>query len=205
MQFAFKNNNRKFVEGITLTFNQDKKIDNISFGLSNTAFDDIMKKKVWSQDARLILVNFLEEYRTAYALKDLDFIRNVFDENAVIITGKVTRRPTVIQENQPFIDNRLIKYTRYTKNDYIRHISHCFASNEFINIRYANNYVVKSGKGGEMYGIQIKQDYYSSTYGDTGYLFLMIDVNNPDEPIIKVRTWQPERDPQMGIIGISDF
>ena len=65
MQFAFKNNNRKFVEGITLTFNQDKKIDNISFGLSNTAFDDIMKKDVWSQDARLILVNFLEEYRTA--------------------------------------------------------------------------------------------------------------------------------------------
>lgn len=65
--------------------------------------------------------------------------------------------------------------------------------------------MVKAGRGGEVYGIQIKQDYYSTNYGDTGYLFLMVDLNNPDEPIIKVRTWQEEPDPVDGLYDLMDF
>ena len=175
------------------------------FGLGKEAYNDIMLKGVWNMDARLILANFLEEYKTAYALQDLDFIRNVFDDNAVIITGRVANRPKNVTERSQYIDSKIIKYNRQTKNEYLRNLEHCFAGNEYINIRFANNDVIKAGKGGETYGIQIKQDYYSSTYGDTGYLFLMVDVNNPDKPIIKVRTWQPEKDPDFGVYGLSDF
>ena len=206
MSFGFRNNNRKFVENVVLTFDKQKKIDEVKFGLGKQAYDDIMLKGAWSQDARLILANFMEDYQTAYAMKDIDFIKNVFDDNAIIITGRVSRKPQMSREgNQSYLDNKVIKFTRQSKQEYIRNLAHCFAGNEFINIRFANNDIIKSGKGGETYGIQIKQDYYSSTYGDTGYLFLMIDVNDPDNPIIKVRTWQPERDPNFGIIGISDF
>lgn len=205
MTFSFRNNNRKFVENVVFTFDSRQMIDGVLFGLGKEAYNDIMMKGVWNMDARLILVNFLEEYKTAYALKDLDFIRNVFDDNAVIITGRVTNRPKNVVERSQYLDSKIIKYNRQTKNEYLRNLEHCFAGNEFINIRFANNDVVKAGKGGETYGIQIKQDYYSSTYGDTGYLFLMVDVNNPDKPIIKVRTWQPERDPDFGIYGLSNF
>ena len=205
MSFGFKNNNRKFVENVVLIFNGTEKIDEVLFGLGKDAYNDIMMKGVWNMDARLILANFLEEYKTAYALKDLDFIRNVFDDNAVIITGRVSKRPNRVMEHSDYLDSNIIKFNRQTKNEYLRNLEHCFAGNEFINIRFANNDVVKAGKGGETYGIQIKQDYYSSTYGDTGYLFLMVDVNNPDSPIIKVRTWQPEKDPEFGIYGLSNF
>ena len=205
MSFGFRNNNRKFVENVVFTFNNHQKIDEVLFGLGKEAYNDIMLKGVWDMDARLILANFLEEYKTAYALKDIDFIRNVFDDNAVIITGRVANRPRNVVEKSQYIDSQIIKYNRQTKNEYLRNLEHCFAGNEFINIRFANNDVIKAGKGGETYGIQIKQDYYSSTYGDTGYLFLMVDVNNPDNPIIKVRTWQPERDPDFGIYGLSNF
>lgn len=205
MSFAFRNNNRKFVENVVFTFNGNQKIDEILLGLSKEAYNDIMMKGVWDMDARLILTNFLEEYKTAYALKDIDFIRNVFDDNAVIITGRVTNRPKNTLERSQYFNSKIIKYNRQTKNEYLRNLEHCFAGNEFINIRFANNDVIKAGKGGETYGIQIKQDYYSSTYGDTGYLFLMVDVNNPDNPIIKVRTWQPEKDPDFGIYGLSNF
>ena len=205
MSFGFRNNNRKFVENVVLIFDAHKMIDEVKFGLGKEAYNDIMLKGAWSEDARLILANFMEDYQTAYALKDLDFIKNVFDDNAIIITGKVSRRPQMSREGTQYYDNKVIRFTRQSKQEYIRNLAHCFAGNEYINIRFANNDIVKSGKGGETYGIQIKQDYYSSTYGDTGYLFLMIDVNDPDNPIIKVRTWQPERDPNFGIIGISDF
>ena len=205
MSFGFKNNNRKFVENVVFTFNGKLKIDEVLFGLGKEAYNDIMMKGVWDMDARLILANFLEEYKTAYALKDIDFIRNVFDDNAVIITGRMASMPKNRVENSSYIDSKIVKYNRQTKNEYLRNLEHCFKGNEFINIRFANNDVIKAGKGGETYGIQIKQDYYSSTYGDTGYLFLMVDVNNPDNPIIKVRTWQPEKDPDFGIYGLSNF
>ena len=205
MSFGFRNNNRKFVENVVMIFDNQKKIDEVKFGLGKEAYNDIMLKGAWSQDARIILANFMEDYQTAYALKDLDFIKNVFDDNAIIITGKVSRRPQLSREQGPYIDNKVIKFTRQSKQEYLRNLEHCFKGNEYINIRFANNDIIKSGKGGETYGIQIKQDYYSSTYGDTGYLFLMIDVNDPNNPIIKVRTWQPDRDPNFGIIGISDF
>ncbi|GAB1416653.1 hypothetical protein MASR2M117_20590 [Paludibacter sp.] len=57
----------------------------------------------------------------------------------------------------------------------------------------------------ELYGIQIKQDYFSTNYGDTGYLFLLIDFDNPDEPLIHVRTWQPQKNPDGSIYGIENF
>lgn len=60
----------------------------------------------------------------------------------------------------------------------------------------------KMGVGNENYGILIHQDYYSSSYADTGYLFLMVDLNISDQPCIKIRTWQLNRDP--GINKISD-
>ncbi len=48
-----------------------------------------------------------------------------------------------------------------------------------------------------MFGIQIKQEYSSSNYGDMGYLFLLVDLNEPDRPVIQVRTWQPDRNPDL--------
>jgi hypothetical protein len=205
MSFSFKNNNRKFVENVVFSFNSQQQVDEVHFGLGKEAYNDIMLKGAWNMDARLILTNFLEEYKTAYALRDINYVKRVFDDNAVIITGRVSNLPRNNIENSSYIDSKIIKYNRQTKNEYIRNLEHCFAGNEFINIRFANNDVTKAGKGGETYGIQIKQDYYSSTYGDTGYLFLVVDVNDPDKPRITLRTWQPEKDPNFGVYGLSDF
>ena len=51
----------------------------------------------------------------------------------------------------------------------------------------------------------IKQDYYSSNYGDTGYLTLIFDLTNPDQPVIHVRTWQEQPDPNFGVVSPADF
>ena len=100
----------------------------------------------------------------------------------------------------------IIKYNRQTKDQYLRNLKRCFERNEFVNIRFSSNDVKKLGiEGGESYAIQIQQDYYSSTYGDKGYLMLIVDVNDPHKPLIKVRTWQPEKDPEFGIYGPEHF
>lgn len=210
MAFSFKSGVRKsFVEDVVFTFDSTKKIDNIAFGLGNTAADDILNKGVWSEQARMALMNFLENYKTAYGLKRLDYIRSVFDDDAVIIVGNVLRTATMNRSQETgiatFRNNSIIKKNRYTKDQYLDNLKRCFDSNEFINIRFANNDVYKMAKGGELYAIQIAQDYYSTSYGDKGYLFLMVDINDPDKPIIKVRTWQPDKDPNFGLYGPGDF
>ena len=202
MSFKFSNQ-RTFVEDVVFTLNKEGKIDCLSFGLNKPAVDDIMNQTSWNDTVRNVLINFLESYKTAYALKRYDYINSIFSDDALIITGSVLKH-TASNEGQA-MSKQAVKYTRQTKSEYMKKLQHIFRSSEFINLRFADNQVRKSGVGGEIYGIQIKQDYFSSSYGDTGYLFLMVDLNNPKEPVIHVRTWQPEKDPDFGLIDLSHF
>lgn len=199
MKFSFKNNNRSFVEDVTFTFNDSGLIESIAFGLDKAARDDIFNRDAagWSDSVRMVIATFLENYKTAFALKRADYIKSIFDDDAIIIVGHVIRKAQHTAENDKYLDNEVVKLTRLSKEEYIRNVERSFKSNQFINIRFADNDVKKMGVGADTYGIQIHQDYYSSSYADTGYLFLMVDLNDPDQPCIKVRTWQPKRDPNI--------
>ena len=203
MSFNFKTNNRTFVENVVFYFDKSNKICNLTFSLAKQAVDDIASNTNWTEQTRMLLMSFMENYKTAYSLKRLDYIQKIFSDDALIITGTVTK-----VSNSPetrFLNNNIIKYNRLTKAKYIKNLEYSFKSNEFINIRFTDNIVRRSGKSNDVYGIQIKQDYFSTNYGDSGYLFLLIDLSDTLAPQIHVRTWQPEKNPDGSIYGISDF
>ena len=203
MRFSFQNNHQEFVEDVVFHFNEEKKIKSLSFGLSKDALKSIIEKEVWNEVDRMVLVNFLEHYKTAYALKRLDYIESIFADDALIITGEVVKvKPN---RDSRFQNNRIVRYNRQSKEEYIRNLKYSFQSKEYINIQFEKSEVRKGGKGGDIYGVQIKQNYYSSNYGDQGYLFLMVDLNDPQEPVIHVRTWQPTKGKKDSIYGLSDF
>lgn len=209
MSFSFKKGLRKdFVEDVVFTFDKNQKIDCIAFGLDRKAKQDIMKRGAWTPIARQTIMQFLENYKTAYALKRLDYLKTIFDDDAVIIVGHVAEKLVADRQNKDmpakFHTQRYIRRVQYSKDQYMKNLEACFRSNEFVNIRFANNDVRKA-KNGEEYGIQIKQDYYSTNYGDQGYLYLQVDLEDPQKPIIKVRTWQPEPDPEVGLFGIGNW
>ncbi len=203
MSFHFANNNKTFVEDVIFFFDESKKISNITFGLGQEALKDVIGNDKWSERVRLVIINFLENYKTAYALKRLDYIESIFADDALIIVGSMVKPKTT--GDNPYRNNEIVRYNRYTKEQYIQNLRHSFASKEYINIRFEDNIIRKSGRGDEVYGIQIKQDYFSPNYGDTGYLFLMVDLNDADQPVIHVRTWQPEKNEDGSIYGLGDF
>ena len=203
MSFSFKTNNRIFIEDVIFYFDKDKKVCNLTFGLAKKAVEDIATNNTWSEDNRILLMCFLENYKTAFTLKRFDYIDRIFADDALIITGLVTKVNT--SSDSRYANNTIIKYNRQTKDEYLKKLKYSFASNEFINIRFADNTVRRSGKGNEVYGIQIKQDYFSTNYGDTGYLFLLVDLSDTLKPQIHVRTWQPEKNPDGSIYGVGDF
>lgn len=205
MSFSFNNNRRKFTEDVVFYFNPEGKIVEVAFGLGKDAINDIYSRGEWDENSRNVMVHFLETYKTAYALKRIDYIESIFSSDALIITGSVVmmRGKSDVGVNL----KRHVKYTRQTKEEYMKNLRKCFGSNEFINIHFADNIVRRSHTNPNIYGIQIKQDYYSSNYGDTGYLFLLIDFADANAPLIHVRTWQPDLDPTVkdGRIGMADF
>lgn len=203
MSFAFKTNNRRFVEDVVFHFDKQGKVNAVAFGLDESALNTIAGNTNWSEAERFTIISFLEHYKTAYALKRLDYISSIFADDALIIVGNVVK-VNKSAEN-PFQSSSIIKYNRYDKQKYLKNLEHCFASNEFINIKFEDSNIRKAGQNGGKYGIQIKQNYYSSNYGDQGYLFLLVDFENPAEPTIHVRTWQPEKNPDGSVYGVEDF
>jgi len=203
MRFNFKTNNKQFIEDVVFHLNKDAKIKSLSLGLSQAALHDILDKNMWKEADRLALINFLENYKTAYALKRIDYIENIFSDDALIITGTLVK----VKPNEAcqFKNNRIIKYNRQTKQQYVKNLRYSFSSKEYINIKFENSEIRKAGKGGDIFGVQIKQNYFSSNYGDTGYLFLIVDLNNTEEPVIHVRTWQPEITTNDKLYDLSNF
>ena len=54
----------------------------------------------------------------------------------------------------------------------------------------AKGYYAKEG----IYAVQVKQMYYSNNYADDGILTLAIDMRDEQQPLVRVRVWQQERD-----------
>lgn len=203
MSFRFKGN-KEFIESVVFEFDENKKVKNLSFQLEQEAVSDIASQEQWNKASKHVLVRFLENYKTAYALERLDYLKEIFSDDALIIVGSTVSKPQDL-EGRIRLNEKDVKTNRLSKAEYMKNLERCFKRNEFINLRFTENEIKKFKKDKEMYGIQIKQDYFSSTYGDTGYLFLGVDVEDPEKPVIHVRTWQPEKDREGGVFGINDF
>ena len=215
MSFSFRRGTKKtFVEDVVFTLNKDNKISNVAFGLGEVAENDILCKYApgWKDETREVIMEFMESYKTAYCLKRLDYIRDIFADDAVIIVGNVVRRnsPQMNDANRRAISaegQETIRYNRYTKDEYLKNLERCFARNEFINIRFSQNEVqwLEKYNDKELFAIQIGQEYNSTTYADKGYLFLLVDMTDHDAPQIKIRTWQPNEVSMDKLYNAGDF
>ena len=212
MAFVFHSGTKTtFTEDVVFTFNRQGLIENVAFGLGQEAENDILCRYApgWKDETRELIMEFMENYKTAYCLKRLDYISDIFSDDAVIIVGNVTKRKSLPRDmNTISLQGQdIITENKYTKSEYIKNLKRCFARNEFINIHFTRNEVqyITKYKDKEFFAIQIGQEYNSSTYSDKGYLFLLVDMTNHDEPQIQIRTWQPNEVAMEKLYTIGNF
>ncbi len=166
----------------------------------------IMQGKLEENDAkrRHQILNYCEHFRTAYTTKDIDFLRQVFSDNALIIVGNVVK--TAASDDKCQADEK-ISYAMHSKHDYIARLSQVFAANKSIDVKFSGFHIMRHPTMDGIYGVTLRQQYKSDRYSDDGYLFLLWDFRDKSMPLIHVRTWQPSKgiSDDSEIISIQDF
>lgn len=180
-----------------LVFNLTKtgEIDNISIAIDEHRYKEIMEEHESVEDLfrRQMIIDFVESYRTSYNRKDLEYIESVFSDNALIITGKVVREKPKSDHALKSLSQEKIVYQKRTKKQYIENLKKVFAGNKYINVIFDEVEVIQHPKFTDIYGVTLKQEWNTSRYSDVGFIFLMIDFQDENQPLIQVRTWQPEK------------
>ena len=180
---------------LVVCYNPTGMIDNILIALDEHRYVDIISAHLEVKELyrRQAIVDFVENFRTAYNRKDIDYINNVFSNNALIITGKVVKVKNLSDLSTQSLTTEEIQYQKSTKEEYITNLKKCFRGNSYINVKFDEIEVIRHPKHSNIFGVTLKQYWNSSNYSDVGYLFLMIDFEDETNPCIQVRTWQPDK------------
>ena len=137
---------------------------------------------------RMMILDYVEHFRTAYNQKDLRFLRQVFSDDALIITGKVIK----VRKSEVAPAGAKVVYTTQTKQQYLENLSRAFKAARYIKVAFDNVVIVEHPTIKGIYGVTVHQKWNTNRYSDEGYVFMVWDFRNPDTPQIHVRTWQPE-------------
>lgn len=165
-------------------------IQTFYFAVSNTLYMQMMKSSgdVTDLRRRQLILDYVEHFRTSYNQKDLKFLRQVFSDDAIIITGKViTTKPN----DMNLVPQTKITYNSMGKEEYLSRLTRVFANNKYISVKFSEIKVSRHPTKADYYGVLLHQGYKSDSYSDDGYVFLLWDFRNELQPQIHVRTWQP--------------
>ena len=140
------------------------------------------------------ILKWVEDFRCYYNERNLGALRQIYSEDALIITGSVVTK--VVKNKGDFYGVRTeqrVKYSVQDKQQYINKLARMFADGKKINVQFDHISVVSHPAKENIYGVTLHQVWQHGAYKDDGWLFLLWDFQNEDHPQIHVRTWQPEQ------------
>lgn len=173
-----------------LNFKKNGEIESFYLSIANNLYTAVLKenKEITDFRRRQLILDYVEQFRTAYNTKDLAFLNQVFSDDALIITGKVVKQS---KDNIQLPDK--IVYSKKNKAQYIAALSRVFKTNSYIRVTFDEIKVMRHPANRDFYGVTLHQGYTASNYHDDGYLFLLWDFTDESAPKIHVRTWQPDQ------------
>ena len=200
-------NENEYQEAV-ISFDRSGNIESFYLSINMNLYMNVIKSNLELTDLRRrqLILDYVEQFRTSYNTKDIDFLRQVFSDDALIITGKVIKQKPADGIKLP----DKITYKKQSKKEYLTRLQSIYASNSYIKVTFDEIKVMRHPTNKDFYGVTLHQGYTSNRYHDDGYLFLLWDFRDESMPQIHVRTWQPdklngERLPEDDIFTLSDF
>ena len=190
-----------------ISFDKQGNVESFYLSISMNLYMNVIKSNLELTDLRRrqLILDYVEQFRTAYNQKDINFLNQVFSDDALIITGTVIQ-----QKHSEGFSTPKIKYNKLSKEQYIKNLRGVFARNSYIKVTFDEIEVMRHPVNPNFYGVTLLQGWTSGTYHDDGYLFLLWDFTNENAPQIHVRTWQPDKVggkplPKDEVFSLSDF
>ncbi|MBO7661105.1 MAG: hypothetical protein J6S65_06230, partial [Bacteroidaceae bacterium] len=191
---------------LTVNFNKEGLIDGVSIAIEMNRYEQLMAQQSSDLDytRRQIIIDFVENFRTAYNRKDIKLLNSMYSDKALIITGKVVMEKPNSDVNKMTLLNNKVVYLSQTKQQYLQRLSNVFNKTRYINVSFSDIDVVQHPKYDDIYGVTLRQVWHTDNYRDEGYLFLMIDFHDEYRPLVQVRTWQPYKDDAGNVVTTED-
>jgi len=190
-----------------ISFDRKGNVESFYLSISMNLYMNVIKSNLELTDLRRrqLILDYVEQFRTAYNQKDIKFLNQVFSDDALIITGKVIQ-----QKHAEGFSTPKIQYNKQSKEQYIRNLRGVFSRNSYIKVTFDDIEVMRHPVNPNFYGVTLLQGWTSGKYHDDGYLFLLWDFTNEKAPQIHVRTWQPDKIgnkplPKDEVFSLSDF
>lgn len=190
-----------------ISFDQKGNVESFYLSISMNLYMNVIKSNLELTDLRRrqMILDYVEQFRTAYNQKDINFLNQVFSDDALIITGRV-----ITQKHSEGFSSQKIVYNKQNKQQYLTNLSRVFKTASYIKVTFDEVEVMRHPVNANFYGVTLHQGYTSNRYHDDGYLFLLWDFTDEAHPQIHVRTWQPDRVggkalPKDEIFTLSDF
>jgi len=192
LQPTASNYNGSTSRELAISFASDGLITGVNMTMENNSYQDILNNGTDVTDTRrrLEILKFVEDFRSYYDEKDLESLRNIYSEDALIITGKVVQRRNLGGDQARMKPE--IEYSKLNKEQYMQRLAKTFKNNKFIKVKFDDITVKRHGAKPGFYAVTLKQDWQSSNYSDNGYVFLLWEFKEGQSPVVHVRTWQPE-------------
>lgn len=202
-------NEEEYQEAV-ISFDRQGEVESFYLSISMNLYMNVVKSNLELTDLRRrqLILDYVEQFRTAYNQKDIKFLEQIYSEDALIITGKV------IMQRQRGTDRMAmtpkIQYNKQTKQQYITNLRRIFQNARYFKVTFDDIEVMRHPVNANFYGVTLHQGWTNNSYHDEGYLFLLWDFTNEDAPQIHVRTWQPDKIggkalPKDEIFSLSDF
>ena len=186
---------------VCINFDRDGKISDFNIAMGLHQYTKLMKEgeMINDIDRRMQILHWVEQFRNAYIQKDINFMENVFSDDALIITGKVVKRRHT--DMKPIN----VEYTTQGKQQYLAGLRRVFRNNSYINVKFDDITIVRHGAKPNYYGVTLKQGWNTKGYSDEGIVFIVWDFTDELHPQIHVRTWQPMQTEEGDIFTLRNF
>lgn len=177
---------------IAIDFGPTGKIEDVNFTMGTQEYSNLIRmgEQLGDLDNRLQIIKWCERFQEAYNTCNIGFMEQVFSDDAIIITGKISTRKGA-RSDVRITNPQKAEYEVKTKAEYLANLKRVFRNAKYINVKFTDYKIVRHGSKPNFYGVTLKQDWATNTYKDQGIVFLVWDFTNEDEPQIHVRTWQP--------------
>ena len=171
-----------------ISFDRQGNVESFYLSISMNLYMNVIPNNIDLTDLhrRQVILDFVEQFRTAFIQKDMKFIEQIFSDQSLYNMGKS------ITTNQDSVTTQIRSNIKRTKEEFIMHLRGVLLRVDAIKVDIDDIEVIRHLMNHNFYGVTLKIGWNANLYYDEGYLFQLWDFTDEDNPQIHVTIWQPD-------------